>query len=52
MIVTLPIMPVLLENDGAKRTECRLASTLYGIDIGDFDLKAFRNPYAIRLFEI
>ena len=40
MIVTLPSMPVLLENDGAKSTECRRASTLYGIGIGDFDMRA------------
>ena len=51
-IVTLPLMPVLVVDDGANGTECRLTSALYVHDIGDLVLKALRDPKAKRLFEI
>ncbi len=45
-------MPVLVDDDGANGTECRLTSALYVHDIGDLVLKALRDPNAKRLFEI
>jgi hypothetical protein len=48
----LPLMPILVDDDGVNGTECRLTSALYVHNIGDLVLKALRDPNAKRLFEI